>query len=33
MHMGWHDEPQNGPGVLTALLAYDVSKINGVTTE
>ena len=30
--MGWHDEPQNGPGVLTALLAYDVPKLTGVTT-
>jgi len=32
-HMGWHDDPQNAPGVLSAVLAADVQYLNGASTE
>jgi ABC-type multidrug transport system fused ATPase/permease subunit len=32
-HVGWHDEPDNATGILSAVLAKDVQSLNGVSTE
>lgn len=31
--MGWHDDRENSPGVVSAMLASDAQKINGVSAE
>ena len=33
MHIGWHDDAKNSGGVLTAILANDIQKLNGMSTE
>lgn len=32
-HMGWFDEKNNSPGVLSATMASDAQTINGVSAE
>ena len=32
-HMSWHDEAENSPGVISAILASDAQKLNGITSE
>jgi len=32
-HLGWHDSPNNGSGVLSAALSSDCQKLNGVSSE
>jgi len=32
-NIGWFDERDNGPSVLTSTMASDTSLINGVSTE
>jgi ATP-binding cassette subfamily B (MDR/TAP) protein 1 len=32
-HAGWHDNQENAAGVLSAILASDVQKLNGASSE
>jgi ATP-binding cassette subfamily B (MDR/TAP) protein 1 len=32
-HLGWFDEKENSPGVLSATMASDVQTLNGVSAE
>lgn len=32
-HIGWFDDRENAPGILTSALANDTSVLNGVSTE
>ena len=31
--IGWHDDQNNAAGILSSILAADVQKLNGVSTE
>ena len=32
-HMGWFDDKENSPGVLSATMASDAQTLNGVSAE
>lgn len=32
-HVGWFDERENAPGILTSALATDAQVLNGASTE
>jgi ATP-binding cassette subfamily B (MDR/TAP) protein 1 len=32
-HLGWFDQKDKAPGILTNMIAEDISKLNGLTTE
>lgn len=32
-NIGWHDEQDHSPAVLTSIMAEDTSQINGVAAE
>ena len=32
-HVGWYDNKEKAPGILTNIISEDISKVNGLTTE
>jgi hypothetical protein len=32
-HIGWFDNKNRAPGILTNILTEDISSVNGLTTE